>query len=166
MRRQEACQGLLRGIATHPRSPDRAADARADGIPWPARVASSATVVALRESRRHTLSRLAAPAAAAGALLAGGGCAPIDFVNQLSEPQLDIARMEVDIRDQLQRRLESESRTTRGSVASVGRVRCRQRSELEARCYARVRRRRGPRLLRLEVTVDRTTGEYRWQVTG
>jgi hypothetical protein len=126
---------------------------------------SSATVVALPGSRHHGLSRLAAPAVV-GALLAGGGCAPVDFVNQLSEPQLDLARMEVDMRDQLQRRLESESRTTRESVASVGRVRCRQRSELEARCYARVRRRRGPRLLRLEVTVDRTTGEYRWQVAG
>ena len=129
-------------------------------------MASSATVVALRGSRHHGLSRLGALTAAAGALLAGEGCAPVDFVNQLSEPQLDLARMEVDIRDQLQRRLKSESRTTRESVASVGRVRCRQRSELEARCYARVRRRRGPRLLRLQVTVDRTTGEYRWQVTG
>jgi hypothetical protein len=129
-------------------------------------MASSVAVVALRGSRRHRLSRVAAAAAGVGALLAGGGCAPVDFVNQLSEPQLDLARMEVDIRDQLQRRLESESRTTRESVASVGRVRCRQRSELEARCYARVRRRRGPRLLRLDVTVDRTTGEYSWQVTG
>lgn len=72
--------------------------------------------------------------------------------------------MEADIRSQIQRDLESDARDTRASVASVGRVRCRQRSEFEATCTARVSRpseRR--RLRRVAVSIDPDTGAYRWE---
>lgn len=91
------------------------------------------------------------------------GCGAVDLVNELDDPQLDLERMQGDIRSQLQRDLESRSRTTSSSVASVGRVRCRQRSELEATCFARVRRRSGRRLRELAVVVDPDTGRYRWE---
>ncbi len=91
------------------------------------------------------------------------GCGAVDLVNELDDPQLDLERMQGDIRSQLQRDLESRSRSTSSSVASVGRVRCRQRSELEATCFARVRRRSGRRLRELAVVVDPDTGRYRWE---
>ncbi len=91
------------------------------------------------------------------------GCGAVDFVNELDEPKLDLERMEADIRSQLQRDLESRSRSTSSSVASVGRVRCRQRSELEATCSARELRRSGRRLRKLAVYVDPDTGRYRWE---
>lgn len=94
----------------------------------------------------------------------GPGCGAVDFVNELEEPQLDLERMEGDIRTQLQRDLESRSRTTSSSVASVGRVRCRQRSELEATCFAREKRRSGQRLRKLVVFVDPDTGRYRFEI--
>jgi hypothetical protein len=111
--------------------------------------------------------RLATAVALSAACLVLGGCRAVDFLNDVGEPQLDLGRMESDIRSRLQHRLESESRSTRTSVTSVGRVRCRQRSEIEARCIARVARggdRR--RLLRIDVSVDSETGAYRWEVGG
>jgi hypothetical protein len=92
-----------------------------------------------------------------------GGCSAIDFLNEIEEPGLDITRMETDLRSQLQHDLESRSRSTRSSVASVGRVRCRERSEVEATCFARVPRRGGRRLRELAVFVDPDTGRYRWE---
>jgi hypothetical protein len=91
------------------------------------------------------------------------GCGPVDLINELDEPGLDIARMETDLRSQLQRDLESRSRSTSSSVASVGRVRCRERSEVEATCFARVARRGGRRLRKLAVSIDPETGVYQWE---
>ncbi len=108
-------------------------------------------------------SPLAACLALVAALILAPGCGAVDFVNELDEPKLDLERMEADIRSQLQRDLESRSRTTSSSVASVGRVRCRQRSELEATCLARELRRGGRRLRKLAVYVDPDTGRYRWE---
>lgn len=101
--------------------------------------------------------------ALAAALAVNPGCGAVDFVNELSEPRLDIERMEVDIGSQLKRELENRSRTTSSSVASYGRVRCRQRSEFEATCFAREKRRSGQRLRKLTVFVDSDTGLYRWE---
>ena len=105
-----------------------------------------------------------------GVLLAGaaagglGGCRATDFLNDVGKEHLDLGRMETDIRSSLQRRLEGETRTTRESVSSVGRVRCRERSEIEATCRARVSRASGPRVLRIRVSVDPETGGYTWEV--
>ena len=112
--------------------------------------------------RRNGSARAICIALVAAAVLAPG-CGAVDFVNELDKPQLDLERMQGDIRSQLQRELESRARTTSSSVASVGRVRCRQRSELEATCFARVRRRSGRRLRELAVDVDPDTGTYRWE---
>lgn len=92
------------------------------------------------------------------------GCGAVDFLNEIDEPRLDLGRMEVDIRSELQRDLERRARTTRRSVASVGRVRCRERSEAEATCFARIGRRRRARLRELAVSVDPDTGRYRWEI--
>ena len=108
-------------------------------------------------------SSLAACVSLFAAITPAPGCGTVDFVNELDEPTLDLERMEADIRSQLQHDLESRSRTTSSSVASVGRVRCRQRSELEATCFARELRRSGRRLRKLAVYVDPDTGRYRWE---
>lgn len=99
------------------------------------------------------------------ALAAGGsGCGAIDFINELDDPGLDLARMEADIRSEIQRDLERDTRATSASVTSVGRVRCRQRSEAQATCSARVSRPRGgSRLRKIVVSVDPQTGAYRWE---
>lgn len=92
-----------------------------------------------------------------------GGCGAVDYLNEVERPGFDTARMETDLRSQLQRDLESRSRTTSASVASVGRVRCRERSEVEARCSVRVSRHSGRRLRKLAVYIDPDTGRYRWE---
>ena len=111
--------------------------------------------------RRPGLPRLAL----ALALAAGGpGCGAVDFINEIDDPGLDLARMEADIRSEVQRDLERDTRETRASVASVGRVRCRQQSEAQATCSARVSRPRGGRRLRrIAVSIDPETGAYRWE---
>ena len=98
------------------------------------------------------------------ALLAG--CRATDFLNEVGREHLDLGRMEADIRSGLQRRLESESRSTSASVASVSRVRCRERSELRATCAARVVEDERRRRVRIEVRVDPDTGDYTWEVVG
>lgn len=92
------------------------------------------------------------------------GCGAVDFLNEIGDPELDLGRMEADIRSDLQRDLEDEARTTSDSVASVGRVRCRQRSEVEATCFTRVSRPSGRQRRReLAVSIDPETGRYRWE---
>ena len=92
----------------------------------------------------------------------GSGCTAVDFLNSVGKEQLDIPRMEAEIRSRLQDRLQS--RSTAESVASVSRLRCRQRSESSATCFARVGRPRKITRLRIEVSVDPETGEYTWEV--
>jgi len=110
-------------------------------------------------------ARLAGPVVVL-AVAAAAGCQATDFLNSVGKEHLDVGRMESDIRSRLQRRLESDARTTRRSVESVGRVRCRERSELVATCRARVSRPSGTRLLRIHVSVDPETGAYTWEVVG
>ncbi|HLL85956.1 MAG TPA: hypothetical protein VK387_01440 [Thermoleophilaceae bacterium] len=101
--------------------------------------------------------------------IAGGtvaGCRATDFLDDVGTEHLDLGRMEADIRSRLQRRLEADARSTRRSVTSVGHVRCRERSELEAMCRARVSRPSGRRLVRIRVSVDPDTGAYTWEVVG
>jgi hypothetical protein len=113
------------------------------------------------------LRRCAWPTAGLAAVaLAAADCGATDFINEMAEPTLDIARMEDDIRWELQRNLEGRARSTRGSVASVGQVRCRQRTELTATCRARVARPSGRQLWRLTVSVNPDTGRYRWEIAG
>ncbi len=122
----------------------------------------------LEHSRGRARPRAARHGLTRGLLLAllavVPGCGAVDFLNDLSEDRLDLGRMEGDIRSQMQRRLESDARTTRGSVASVGRVRCRQRSELEASCFARVSQDGRRRLRRILVSIDSRTGRYTWEI--
>jgi hypothetical protein len=92
------------------------------------------------------------------------GCQAVDFVNEFEEPGLDLGRMQADIRSDLQRELERRAKTTKKSVTSVGRVRCRERSETEATCFARLGSRRDGRLRELAVSIDPDTGRYRWEV--
>ena len=94
----------------------------------------------------------------------GSGCTAVDFLNSVGKEQLDIPRMEAEIRSRLQDRLQAQSRSTSESVASVSRLRCRQRSESSATCFARVGRPRKNTRLRIEVSVDPETGEYTWEV--
>lgn len=91
-------------------------------------------------------------------------CGAVDFLNEIEEPGLDLGRMEADIRSDLQRDLERRAKTTKRSVTSVGRVRCRERSEFEATCFARIGPRRRGQLRELAVSVDPDTGRYRWEV--
>jgi len=115
-------------------------------------------------SSRARLGALAVVLAIAGGTVAG--CRATDFLDDVGTEHLDLGRMESDIRSRLQRRLETGARSTRGSVTSVGRVRCRERSELEATCRARVSRPSGRRLVRIRVSVDPDTGAYTWEVVG
>ena len=94
----------------------------------------------------------------------GSGCTAVDFLNSVGKEQLDIPRMEAEIRSRLQDRLQAQSRSTSESVASVSRLRCRQRSESSATCFARVGRPRKTTRLRIEVSVDPETGDYTWEV--
>ena len=94
----------------------------------------------------------------------GSGCTAVDFLNSVGKEQLDIPRMEAEIRSRLQDRLQGQSRSTSESVASVNRLRCRQRSESSATCFARVGRPRKITRLRIEVSVDPETGDYTWEV--
>ena len=94
----------------------------------------------------------------------GSGCTAVDFLNSVGKEQLDIPRMEAEIRSRLQDRLQAQSRSTSESVASVNRLRCRQRSESSATCFARVGRPRKITRLRIEVSVDPETGDYTWEV--
>jgi hypothetical protein len=112
-----------------------------------------------------TLPRVLVLAALALASAGLGGCRATDFLNSVGKEHLDLGRMESDIRSSLQRRLEDEEHTTSGSVTSVGRVRCRERSEIAATCLARVREASGKRRLeRIDVSVDPDTGGYSWEV--
>jgi hypothetical protein len=127
--------------------------------------------MAARQERRYageaasdtSRSRVAVVALVVALATVAGGCKPVDFVNELDDPGLDIARMETDLRSQLQRDLESRSRSTSSSVASVGRVRCRERSDVEATCFARLSRSTGRRLRKLTVSIDPESGLYRWE---
>ena len=94
----------------------------------------------------------------------GSGCTAVDFLNSVGKEQLDLPRMEAEIRSRLQDRLQAQSRSTSESVASVNRLRCRQRSESSATCFARVGRPRKITRLRIEVSVDPETGDYTWEV--
>jgi len=90
------------------------------------------------------------------------GCGAVDFVNELDDrSSTSSAWTPTSARSSSD--LESRSRSTSSSVASVGRVRCRQRSELEATCFPRELRRSGRRLRKLAVYVDPDTGRYRWE---